>query len=306
MAAEEAKSIKILTDEELSKNLALLTEAALRGDANNAMAKAARAARDGEIGVVSASSGNEAVVLASKSTMDNWFPGQKKLFDEGKSPSAEKVNQLGIIKSFMDGDWLGALSAIFLKDKISVAWDTAKDVFSGLDIKTAWAKNSQEHKIRNFAERHGIDGDRLIADLRELPPETVKLAQTTPEEQLKRLNEAQLAREEAAKKAAEIAQQAEVDKAVKLAEAVEAAKARAAQEKEKQATKKDGKEGDVADAGHAHEKAEKAPEKKGKKTMAEMGAAGELNGIASEVSNAGHGNKPTPATPVISGGWLQI
>ncbi len=286
----------VLTDKIVSERLELLTKAAAVGDANNAMTSAVRKARDGEL---AGGSGSEATVKANQSVIENWLPSQQKILAEGKDPNAPKQNAWEVVKSFWNDGIFSAIATYIGDSKIALLAESAVESFTSKDKSRGFneilAEKTQEHKIRTFAAKHGIDGDRLLADIKNLPPETERLASITPEEQKNKLLVAEQEKAAAEEKKAKAAEDAEVARQVRLAREVEQEKKRI------QAQVK------------APEQQDQTPERKGSKDTKTDGrlkkpasydltdAKGELEGVASHVSNAGHGDTPPPSVPSIAG-----
>ena len=215
-----------LTEEIVKVRMEQMFGAAVRSDARNAVSDLATKARNALI----SNTNPEGIVNANTEVMGQWLALQQKNLAEGKDPNAKKTGVMDTLTSFWNGGILSAIMTYIGDSKIALIAESAMESFSNKDksrdFNSILAEKTQEHKIRNFAAQHGIDGDRLLAEIKNPPKGTAELASVTPEQQLERLTAAETAK--TAKEATErkAADDAEVARQVRLAEEVEKAKAR--------------------------------------------------------------------------------
>ena len=213
--AANEEPIVVLTSEMVSRNLEKLAGAAAKGHAKNALYDLVTKARN----ELASSATPEGIVDANEKVMGQWMSIQQKNMEEGKDPTVKNPTIMDTINSFLDG---GIFSGLFfvMKDKIAILAETAVETWKNKDERLGFgnifAQKTQEHNIRNFAARHGIDGDRLLAEIKNPPKETELLASLTKDDQIQRLNDIKVAEEQKTAQARADADKAEAERLVRI------------------------------------------------------------------------------------------
>ncbi|MEQ1705016.1 MAG: hypothetical protein ABL867_03470 [Rickettsiales bacterium] len=288
----EAQSV-VLTDELVKARLELLTRAAANGDAHNAMYDTVTKARNS----IQSDASPAETVKANEQITGQWLSIQKKRMEEGKPVGGEKDENANFIKNILtNGFDIVSIAMFAFKDKISIFAESVSESWNNKDEKRSFgnifAEKTQEHKIRTFAANNGIDGDRLLAEIKNPPKETEQLAKMTTEEQLVRLSAIEKANAEKVAQARKDAEDAEVARQVRAAEEFEKARKRLeakTSEKSPDSKIEEKKGKGVKENGDRNVK--------GTKTSAALtGAQNGLKGVASEVAHADDGVNITPPT----------
>lgn len=164
-------------------------------------------------------------VDANKEIIGQWLNTKQQNLAEGKDPNAKPQNAFETVMNFFSGNWGDGLLSLIGMDKVGRFADAAFESISKQksfnldDIKSIYAVKTQEAKIMNFATRHGLDGERLLAEIKNPPKETEQLAKLTPEEQLQRLTDIAAAKAADAAKQAQAAEDAQVKMLIRMEQA---------------------------------------------------------------------------------------